>query len=311
MLQISNTDIEKSLDCPSLIAALRDMFSSEFTMPLRHHHFYSLPGGIDNTLILMPSWNNEYMGIKQVIVAPGNASQSLPSIHALYTILDARTGVPLAMMNAAMLTSIRTACTSALAADYLAAKDAKTLLVAGTGKVARHMVPAHKSVRNYERVMIWGRNEERARDMQALLQQSGHETEVVTNLEEAVKAADVISCSTMAETPIIHGEWLHPGQHLDLVGSYKPGMREADDQVILSSSLFVDSRAGALHESGELGEPIKNGLIEAEDVEADIVELCSGKHHGRSAAHEITLFKSMGLAIEDLTAALLVYNKVK
>ncbi|MCK7553725.1 ornithine cyclodeaminase family protein [Chitinophaga sedimenti] len=307
MLHIADSDIKAALNCPDLIKALRETFAGSFTMPLRHHHFYSLPGGLDNTLILMPSWTEQFMGIKQVIVAPQNASLSLPSIHALYTLIDARTGQPLAIMNAAMLTSVRTACTSALAADYLAHRDASVLLIVGTGKVARHMAAAHSSVRSYKKIMLWGRSEEKARALQAEL---GEHIEVVTNLEEAVKEADVISCSTMAETPIIKGAWLREGQHLDMVGSYKPNTREADDEAILKTSIFVDSRAGALHECGELAIPIKNGIIEEEDVEADIVELCSGKHPGRKDAREITLFKSAGLAIEDLAAALMVYRQV-
>ncbi|UYQ94149.1 ornithine cyclodeaminase family protein [Chitinophaga horti] len=302
MLHISDNDIQRALNCPDLIQTLRATFSGDFTMPLRHHHFYN-----DNTLILMPSWTHEYMGIKQVIVAPANKEAGLPSIHALYTLLNARTGEPLAIMNASLLTSVRTACTSALAADYLAHHEAATLLIVGTGKVARYMAPAHASVRKYRKIMLWGRNEAKAHELQALL---GDPVEVVTNLEEAVREADVISCSTMAETPIIKGAWLREGQHLDMVGSYKPNTREADDEAIMKSSIFVDSRAGALHECGELAIPLKNNIIEAADVEADIVELCSGKHPGRKDAREITFFKSAGLAIEDLAAALLVYRQL-
>lgn len=310
MLTISNQDIEQSLDYPGLIGSLREIFSGEFTMPLRHHHFYTLPGGIDNTLILMPSWTNEYMGIKQVVVAPDNAAQDLPSIHAQYTLMNAVTGVPLAMMNAALLTSVRTACASALAANYLAPKEASVLLVVGTGKVAYHMVAAHSCVRDYKRVLVWGRNETKAASMQQRLQQSGHDVEIVTDLEAAVRAADVISCATMAEEPVIKGAWLKAGQHLDLVGSYKPSTREVDNDAVTRSTLFVDARAGALHESGELAIPLKNNLITPESVKADLAELCKGIHPGRTAAGEITLYKSVGLAIEDLAAALLVYKKV-
>lgn len=310
MLTISNHDIEQSLDYAELIAKLREIFSGDFNMPLRHHHFYGLPGGIQNTLILMPSWTNEYMGIKQVVVAPDNAKQELPSIHAQYTLMNAVTGVPLALMNAALLTSVRTACASALAAGYLAKKDASVLLVVGTGKVAYHMVAAHKSVRNYKRVLVWGRNETRAAAMQHKLQQSGHDVELVTDLEAAVRGADVISCATMSEQPVIKGAWLKAGQHLDLVGSYKPSTREVDDDAVTGSVLFVDSRVGALHESGELAIPIKNNLITPEAVKADLVELCKGIHPGRTTNEEITLYKSVGLAIEDLAAALLVYKRV-
>lgn len=310
MLNISNAELQGLLDYPSLISALREIFSSDFQMPLRHHHFYNLPGGEENTLILMPAWTNEYMGIKQVVVAPNNASHGLPSIHALYTLLNAQTGEPLAMMNAALLTSFRTACTSALAAHYLARKGVENLLVIGTGKVAKHMVPAHQSVRSYKKITIWGRSKDKALLMQEELKTLGYRVDIATDLGEAVREADVISCATLSEVPLIKGEWLRAGQHLDLAGSYKPTTREADDEAILKSTLFVDSREGALHESGELAIPIHHQLIKDTDIKADLVELCKAQHPGRTSAEEITLFKSVGLAIEDLTAALMVYKKI-
>ncbi len=280
-------------------------------MPLRHHHFYHSREGTENTLILMPSWTSEFLGIKQVVVAPDNPAKNLPSINAQYTLLDANTGQVLAVMGAAYLTSVRTACTSALAAKYLARQDAETLLVVGTGKVAFHLVQAHCKIRNYRRIIIWGRNVDKASKMSAKLLSLGFKTEVANSLEDAVDEADVISCATMSAEPLIEGKWLKPGQHLDLVGAYKPHMREADDLAIERSSLFVDSRDGALHEAGELAIPLKNGLISIDSVQADIVELCSARHKGRNSKEEITLFKSMGLAVEDLAAATLAYRRLK
>lgn len=311
MLNIDLSTLIDVLDYPAVIKSLQQIFISDFEMPLRHHHFYRCKEGSENTLILMPSWTNDFLGIKQVVVAPDNPGKNLPTIHAQYTLLNAVTGEVLAMMNAAYLTSVRTACTSALAAGYLATQNAETLLVVGTGKVAYHLVQAHAKTRKYKRIIIWGRNVEKARIMADKLLSRGYKTEISVSLEAAVMLADVISCATMSAEPLIKGEWLKPGQHLDLVGAYKPQMREVDDQAIIRSCLFVDSRLGALHESGELSIPLKNKLIKPESVLADIVELCSRKHPGRQSDQEITLFKSMGMAIEDLATAILAYSRVK
>lgn len=308
---IDNNTIESKLEYPALIDTLRDVFRSEFTMPLRHHHFYENREGEENTLILMPSWTENYVGIKQVVVAPGNSKRALPAIHALYTILDAVTGVPLAQMDAAGLTSRRTACTSALAASYLAREDVGTLLVVGGGKVAQHLVQAHSVVRKYEQVLFWTRNADKGKHLVERLNETGYpHARFIYDLEEGVRQADVVSSATLSEEPIIKGEWLCPGVHLDLIGSHTPKTREVDDEAIRRSSIFVDSRAGALTETGELAIPIANGVLQPEAVKADIVELCKDAHVGRENKEEITLFKSAGLAIEDLAAALLVYSSI-
>lgn len=311
MLIIPDHQIESNLGYPELINALKNIFTSSYTMPLRHHHFYTTPEGHTNTLILMPSWTEKYIGMKQVTVAPANADINLPSIFAQYILSDAITGQPLALMNAAGLTSRRTACTSALAASYLARKDSKNLLIIGGGKVAEHLAEAHLAVRNYEKVSIWMRNKDKMSSFISKLKAKNILIEPVENLENAIREADVISAATLSQTPIIKGEWLKEGVHLDLIGSHKPDTREADDQVILKSQIFVDSRLGALHETGELHIPIQKGIISENDVLADITELIQEKHPGRKNEKEITLFKSAGLAIEDLAAALLVYESHK
>lgn len=308
MLIIPDAEIIQLLDYKKLIEALREIFQSEYTMPVRHHHFYQTAEEDENTLILMPVWNQDYLGMKQVTVAPANASKNMPSIYAQYILSDAKTGRPLAMMNATELTARRTACTSALAASFLCRKDAEHLLIVGGGKVAQHLVQAHSAVRDFKKVSVWMRNPTKLEDFVSDLKKQGILAEGVTNLEEAARQADLISCATPAKTPIIKGEWVKPGTHLDLIGSYKPDTRETDDDAIQKSSIFVDSRAGALHESGELAIPIANGIITKNDVKADIVELVKGIHPGRTSEDEITLFKSAGLAVEDLAAALLVYK---
>lgn len=310
MLIIPDEKIRENLKYPELIEALKRIFQSHYTMPLRHHHFYKTAEGEDNTLILMPVWNHDFIGMKQVTVAPANAQQGMPSIFARYILSDARTGQPLAMMNAAELTSRRTACTSALAADYLARKDAKNLLIVGSGKVAQHLAQAYASIRDLETINIWARNSEKMTTMVNELQALGLNARPVHDLEAAVRAADIVSCATLSRTPVIFGEWIKAGTHLDMIGSHKPDTREADDAALLKSTVFVDSRMGALHETGELAIPIAAGTFKEDAVQADITELIRGEHPGRRTAEEITFFKSAGLAVEDLAAALLVYEKM-
>ncbi|SEK34720.1 ornithine cyclodeaminase family protein [Parapedobacter koreensis] len=310
MIQITNEQVTAALHYQALINALRAIFQSSYTMPVRHHHFYQTEEGVENTLILMPVWNDRYLGVKQVVVAPLNSGSGLPAIHASYTLMDARTGVPLAQLDAAALTARRTACTSALAASFLARSDAETLLVVGSGKVAQHLVQAHAAVHAYRHILIWARNPQQSRALADQLAGDGYTVDPAYDLEAAAREADVISCATLSPTPIIKGEWLKPGAHLDLIGSHTPKTREVDDEAIRRSKVFVDSREGAPHETGELAIPIARGVLAVADIKADIVELCRGLHPGRTATQEITLFKSAGLAIEDLAAALLVYESV-
>ncbi|WP_339752665.1 ornithine cyclodeaminase family protein [Algoriphagus aquimarinus] len=305
---IPDEKISGYLGYTELIEALREIFQSDYTMPVRHHHFYKTAEGDDNTLILMPVWNSEYMGMKQVTVAPANASRNMPSIFAQYILSNSKTGEPLAMMNATELTARRTACTSALAASYLCRKDAENLLVVGGGSVAKHLVQAHLAVRSFKKVSVWMRNSVKLEAFVASLKKQGIQAEAVTDLEAVARQADLIACATLSKTPVIKGAWVKPGAHLDMIGSHKPDTRETDDDAIRKSTIFVDSRAGALHETGELALPISDGVITEEDVKADIVELIKGIHPGRTSDDEVTLFKSAGLAIEDLAAALLVYK---
>lgn len=309
MITIPDEVIASSLDYKELIEALKEIFQTQYTMPLRHHHFYQTAQGDENTLILMPVWNDEYMGMKQVTVAPANTAIGIPSIFAQYILSNSLTGQPLALMNAAGLTSRRTACTSALAADYLSRKDAKHLLVVGGGKVAQHLVQAYSTIRDFSKISLWMRNEEKLHLFVKELQQQGYRVEAVKDLEKTARQADIISCATLSETPIVKGEWVKAGTHLDMIGSHKPDTRETDNEAILKSKIFVDSRMGALHETGELAIPIAEGIISEKDVKADITALIKGIHHGRTNDKEVTLFKSAGLAVEDLAAALLVYKK--
>lgn len=311
MILITNEEIIKLLTYERLIAALEKMFCSDYHMPLRHHHFYQAPGGHENTLILMPAWNDQYLGNKQIILAPDNKSKGIPTVSALYTLFDIETGRPLAMMNAEELTARRTACKSALAAKYLAPENTRTLLVLGGGRVAQHLIPAHLAVRDYEQIWVWLRDESKFdRFLNTLPVALREKVSFVKEVEKAAPHADVITTATMSVHPILSGAWMKEGAYLDLVGSYKPHMREVDDEAILKSEIFVDSRAGALHETGEMAIPLEKGVFKEADVRADLTELCRGVHPGRLNERQNILFKSAGLAIEDLAGAQLAYESL-
>jgi len=302
--------VAEVLDEVSLVDRLRDAFKGGATVPVRHHHTVSVAGQADATLLLMPAWRDGGMlGVKVATVFPGNAARDLPAVMASYLLLDGATGAPLALLDGAVLTARRTACASALAADYLAAPESRALLMVGTGVLAPHLILAHAAVRPIAEVMVWGRSPDKAGRLAASLDRPGLPVAAVSDLEAAARRADVISCATLARDPLIRGAWLRPGQHLDLVGGFTPEMREADDDAVRRASLFVDTRAGALKEAGDLVDPLRRGVIAEGDVKGDLFDLARGTCPGRRGDDEITLFKSVGTALEDLAAAELAFER--
>jgi len=300
----------KFLPWPALCAALRQMFQHGCEMPLRHHHLVQVPGEADATLLLMPAWvPGETLGVKIVNVIPGNGARGLPSVASVYLLSDARTGELLALLDGGELTARRTAAASALAASYLARPDASHLLIVGTGRLALNMAAAHASVRPIRRVSVWGRRGERARAVaDEVGEQLGIEAAAVVDLEAAVRQAHIVSTVTLATEALVQGVWLQPGTHLDLVGAFRPDMRECDDEAVRRASVFVDTRNGACAEGGDIVQALASGALTREGVRADLVDLARGTHSGRSSAAEITLFKSVGAALEDLAAARLVWR---
>lgn len=307
VIPIPNSTIE-ALGFKELIQCLKSAFQRPSVAPLRHHHDYSNANSTtDNTLLLMPAWDDTYLGIKTVIVAPGNSRQNLPTINARYALFDKKTGIPLAQMDAKLLTAKRTAAASALASSYLALKNAKKLLMMGTGNMVPHLINAHCVARPIEEVWIWGRKQAKAQKLVDELK-IPQPIYVVEDLRKTINEVDIISCATSTETPIVKGEWLRAGQHLDLVGSFKPNMREADDIAIAKSKIYVDTKVGALKESGDLVIPLQRGIIQEKEVKGDLFDLCRGLCEGRNKPETITFFKSVGHALEDLAVARLVYE---
>ena len=309
MRELTADDIDRLLDYPSLIEAVRDIFRGDAVAPERHHHQVQVPAGDDATLLLMPAWRvGEHIGVKIATVFPGNSERELPAVMASYMLLDGNTGEPRALIEGMALTRRRTAAASALAASYLAREDARSLLMVGTGALAPQLVEALATVRPIERVWVWGRTSAKAAALAGQLSRPGLEVVATEEIEIAAQQADVISCATLTFEPLVFGEWLKPGTHLDLGGGFTPERREADDEAVRRSRIFVDTRA-ALEEAGDLAQPIEDGLLRPEDVVADLFELCRGELRGRESDDEITLFKSVGHALEDLAAARMAFAR--
>ncbi len=286
-----------------LIAALRALFAAGCTVPPRHVH--QLDGG---TSLIMPAWTDQYLGIKTVNIFPGNAARGLPGLFSTYTLYDATTGAPLATIDGNEITERRTAAASALAASYLARPDSRKLLIVGSGRVARVLAAAYRAVLPIEEVAVWSRNGASAAALAASLRQDGIAATAGPELERAVRQADIVSCATLSTSPLIHGDWLAPGSHLDLIGGFTPQMVEADDACFKGAQLFVDTEE-ALQKAGDLLGPISRGVFAASDVAATLARLCRGEHPGRRDAAARTVFKSVGTALEDLAAAMLVVQQ--
>jgi len=315
---LSADEVDRALDDLALIERLDSMFRDGCEMPTRHHHTIVAPNGpgsADATLLLMPAWTRGpggHIGIKLVTVFPDNGTRALPSIYGQYLLLDGGTGAPVAQLDGTMLTKRRTACASGLASRYLSRADAKTLAMLGTGALAPQLIRVHAKVRPIEEVLIWGRHPARAQELAAELARSlprdiGRPiaVRVAPDRRQAIVAADIVSCATLSRTALVEGDWLRPGQHVDLVGAFTPEMRESDDRAVARARVFVDTRAGALKEGGDIVQPLANGTITAEAIVADLAELARGAKAGRPAGDlaGITLFKSVGAALEDLAAA--------
>ncbi len=317
MLTLDADALDRMLTPRALIEALRAMFATGVEAPLRHHH--TLPALDDErpgTLLLMPAWQGDgggYIGVKVATVFPDNpARRDLSAVTALYYLAEGGSGRALALLDGTLLTRLRTAAASALGADYLARHDAEVLLMVGTGALAPHFIRHHAAVRPYRQVLVWGRDPDRAVATAAAVAPDLPETEVrpVASLEAGMDAADVISCATSATTGVIPGARLRAGQHLDMAGGFTPHMRETDDEAIRRARVFIDTD-GATRECGDIIDPLASGVLTREAIQGDLFGLCRGERTGRDSAEEITLFKSVGTALEDLAGAALAYQSAR
>ena len=304
---LSAEDVARLGTYRDVVEALREGFRAEIETPVRHHHDVSATA----TLLLMPAWSRDWAGLKTVVFKSDNAAKGLPTIQASYLLIEQKTGETVAMMDGGEITRRRTAAASALAADYLAAKDASTLTIVGAGALAPHFVMAHAAVRPISRVFIHSRTLAKAEALAAGRAHHGFEVHSVTDLEHAVSQSDIVSCVTTSTAPIVKGAWLRPGTHVDLAGAFKPSMRETDGEVVARASVYVDTREGALAEAGDLLQARDEGKFDFASIRGDLFDLCRGAVKGRASDEEITLFKSAGTAIEDLATAIMLYEKVR
>ncbi|TAN00507.1 MAG: ornithine cyclodeaminase family protein [Rhizobiaceae bacterium] len=318
MLSISPKDVDDCLDFPFMVETLRQAFREGAVQPVRHHHHVDYPHGKPTTLLLMPAWTDfkvseedGYIGVKIVTVSPDNNAVHKPAVMGVYLLLDGRTGEPRALIDGPRLTLWRTAAASALATKWLAREDAEKLLVIGAGALAPFLARAHASVRPIREIRIWNRTRANAGKMAAALCKEGLEARVIDDLDEAIGWADIVSSATISPEPLVKGALLRPGAHVDLVGAFTPALRESDDEAIRRARLYVDTRAGATKEAGDIVQPLQDGLIAPGDIVADLFELARGEKPGRQNGSDITLFKSVGAALEDLAAGIAVFKRMR
>jgi ornithine cyclodeaminase/alanine dehydrogenase-like protein (mu-crystallin family) len=304
MQMISAETVHRLLDYPSLVEALR--VAHRAPAPQAAHMLRDEPGGGGNKFIALVGWQRDaIIAVKLVGVFPSNLALDppQPSVQGVVVAFDAATGSPRFIADGAAMTFRKTAADSALGASFLAREDAETLLVVGAGGLAPHMIEAHRAVRpSLNRVLIWNRTPERARALERSLRGKGFSIGVVDDLDATVPHADVISCVTMSTAPLVRGALLKEGAHLDLVGAYRPDMREADDEAITRGALFVDTRDG-MEGAGDLRQPVDRGLCAWSDIRADMFELAAGRAPGRVDARQITVFKNVGGGHLDLFTA--------
>src|SRR3954469_25687239 len=306
---VAADEIDRALAFPDLIDALAEAFRGDMVVPVRHHHDVERAGS-PGTLLLMPAWTGAAasggsVGVKVVSVFPDNGSKGLPSVSGTYLLMDGETGLPQAALDGTRLTVWRTAAASALAGRYLIHDDARRMAMVGSGALAPFLIRAHLSQRPIDEVLIWNHHLEKAEALAAELRAAGLPVTATSDLEAAVRQADLVSCATLSTQPLVPGAWLKSGAHLDLVGAFNLKMREADDEALQRSLVYVDTPA-ATTEGGDVALALKSGAISAGDVKGDLADLCRGGFK-RPSPDAITAFKSVGTALEDLAAAMLVW----
>jgi ornithine cyclodeaminase len=310
---ISEDFIKKNVNYLELINALNLTFRKDDIQcpPKLAYHYKSAINEENNTLLFMPSWDNQkYFGIKLITATPNNSKLNLPYLNGMYMLFNAENGMPLIQMDAKLITNIRTAATSVLASTYLAKKNASTVLIMGNGSLSPFYIDAYASASTIDTVYLWGRNFEKSKEVLATLNRNQSvKIEAIDDYSKLIKHVDIISCITSSYKPLITKEHLTTGQHFDLVGSYTEDMQEVSTDVVAQCSVYSDNLDVTLEHAGELVKALKENKIEMSDIKGDLKFLCSDDNSKRKSFEENTLFKSTGMAIEDLVMATLIHKK--
>jgi alanine dehydrogenase len=313
MLVLNAEDIRSLAPMPELIACLREAFRVGCVAPMRQ--VSQVPGGtLDRLCVSMPAFSLDGRGVvKLATIFPDNRAIGLPTIHATIIVFSS-VGEPIAILDGTTVTQLRTAAASALASTYLSRSDSAHLVVIGTGALAPMLAAAHCAVRPITRIGVCGRSPERILETVATIRSLVRREVCVSasqSTEEAVATADIVTCATSATLPVLAGKWLRAGTFVDLVGSFSPLKREADDEVMKRSLIFVDTLQGALTEAGDIVDPMARGIIDRDHIKGELADLVNMRANGRTTVDEIIMFKSVGTALEDLAAAQMIVAAAK
>lgn len=313
MLVLGADQIRALAPMRRVVDALRAVFGRGGVVAVRTPS--QIPGDSPERIFVSMLAMDQHGGpvIKLITILPENRDKGLVTVQGAIVVFD-DTGAPQAILDGTVITQLRTGAASGLASEYLSRKDSVRLVIMGTGAIAPNAAAAHCAVRPIELVSVWGRRSEKVAETVAAIRErvpASVEVVVVDKIEQSVAEADIVSCSTSSPTPILAGKWLKPGTHVDLIGSFQPTKRESDDDVVRRARIFVDTFQGALHEGGDVVEPLSRGVIERSRIEGELADLVTGRVKGRASSDEITMFKSVGTAIEDLATARMVVEAAR
>jgi len=314
LLLLTRRDVESLLTMGEAIRAVEKAFelsaASNVRMPVRSSIVIEQHNG---QLLSMPAYiggSTDALGQKIVTVYPENRRRNLPTIFAVIQIFDPESGICLSVMDGTYLTAVRTGAASAVATKYLARRGAQNVAIFGAGVQAESQLEAMNEVREILRAKVFDPvSAVASRYSERMSKKLGFEIEVAESPKEAIHDADIVICATTSTTPVFSGRWLKPGTHINAIGSHNPGTREVDTESVRRSKVVVDSREAALREAGDLIIPISEKAITVDHIWAELGEVVAGQKSGRESDEEITMFKSVGLAIQDVSTARLVFDK--
>ncbi len=306
---LTTEHVQAAMQFPLLLDALYAAFSQKFTMPPRTVFLLDEQHQQKDAFALLPAWNDEFIGVKAFTYFP----EPQPNYQRLYSkimLFDRVHGEPLALIDGTSVTMWRTAGISALASRLLSRDTAQNLLIIGTGNLASYLIHAHICARPLKRIMVWGRSGDKSAAIVEDMRKnySAIQFEVVTSIETACVDADIVVCATGSEEPLVEGAWIKPGTHTDFIGNHHATKRECDTALVVKAKVYVDSKANCFKEAGEILVPIAEGACNESHVIGELADICTGVVPKRINDNEITLFKSVGMALGDLVGAGLVYK---
>jgi 1-pyrroline-2-carboxylate reductase [NAD(P)H] len=307
---IGPEQVHAALSYPQLVDALQEAYGKDFSMPPRNVYLLDEQSGNHDAFAVLPSWNDQIIGVKAFTYFPDNPAPEYKSLYSKIMLFDRAHGEPLALVDGTSVTFWRTAGISGLTTRLLARENAETLFVLGTGNLSSYTIRANASVRALKRVLVWGRHADKA---QAVIDKVSPDYpdiqfEIAEDREAACAVADIVVAVTGSHDPVVEGAWIRPGTHTDFIGNHHAVKRECDTALVQKSKVYADSYVNCFKEAGEVLVPIDEGLITKEHVVGELTEMCLGKVPLRESDDEITLFKSVGMAMSDLVGAGLAYK---